>query len=1027
MKRFLVTLVVIILAVSVGFGVFYLVKDDEKISLKAHTVYKDAGESFELSLDMENPNSYTTIEVKSSDENVVKVIDSEVEKKEGIAKGVFAAVAGGNAKVVFKTNNAKFRNIGCDVIVCDGSLAYPYRIDNAEELQRIGASNEEIYTADKNYILTNNIDLGALEAFSPISVLSGSFDGNGYTISNMVINGDQLASIGLFRTVTETGLVKNLKIDGAVITANNNNTNIGVIAGINKGQVQLCEIKSATIMGSSANAIVGGAVGVNESKNEYTSRRVARVDRLSANVAFGSEELGALGTIGGLVGKNVGGIVINSYTTGNAFVKDATYFGGVVGSNNALNISGSGTGYTGVLGGNIKDCYSRVVIDQESTAKMGYILAANSDKDSANKIVGNYYESATELKGMGSKDITYGEIVQNGTTNAASGNLLRSLTQLVSYKYYERQIKVVDGKISIEWDKSSEKAYLWDNFQVWTSNKNINDGYPILTFEDVYVNDNFENSAEIDLVDTLGELRDIRNNLSGTYVISENINLSLGGEWEPIGTKEKPFTGTLIAADGLANGVTLSCLTITSSTYDYAGLFGVIGNGAYIKGITMADVKITGNNKFVGAIAGQNSGTIVDCNLVSGEIAATNAAGGIVGENKGHIADVNVTTAENSAIVITKLKGSKDDYNYGAGGITGINFSNITINNYGSYVEGCVYVTSTSHTNLGGIAGQNNGMIAEAYVIMKAGSDASQKYGVVSTSTGNLGGIVGYSTGFVLNVYASAKVSAETGDNSYVGGIVGSLNASKPLSNDDKAPIQGAVVRDSYISGYMSGGIVGILTTEYEVKLDVQKADFNFNGAQYPANIDNSVRGTVENVGVETGVTLEGKYSGGIVGTLSKGIVKNAYTKAMLSADENAGIVYSISYNASTKEGGVIFKVYSTAVHKQGTSYAVSTSEINNNWNLGLFVGEDSKNRTVGFVIDYYYEGSSSLKNPQTPNPLQGVFELVNRQDLVHNSRTANEMKSKSLWSGVLPEAVWTIQDGSLPTINICEIIKSGV
>ena len=94
-------------------------KDNEKISLKAQTIYKDAGDPFEITLDMENPNSYTTVTVSSSDETIVKVVDSKIDKKKGVATGTFTAIAGGNAKIVFKTNNAKFRNIGCDVIVCD--------------------------------------------------------------------------------------------------------------------------------------------------------------------------------------------------------------------------------------------------------------------------------------------------------------------------------------------------------------------------------------------------------------------------------------------------------------------------------------------------------------------------------------------------------------------------------------------------------------------------------------------------------------------------------------------------------------------------------------------------------------------------------------------------------------------------------------------------------------------------------------------------------------------------------------------
>ena len=118
MKKFLVTLIVIILAVSVGFGIFYLVKDNEVISIKASPMYKKAGDSFEIGLDMKNPNSYTKVTVTSSNENVVKIVNSNIKEKNGVAAATFKAEAGGHAKIVFKTNNAKFRNIGCGSGVC---------------------------------------------------------------------------------------------------------------------------------------------------------------------------------------------------------------------------------------------------------------------------------------------------------------------------------------------------------------------------------------------------------------------------------------------------------------------------------------------------------------------------------------------------------------------------------------------------------------------------------------------------------------------------------------------------------------------------------------------------------------------------------------------------------------------------------------------------------------------------------------------------------------------------------------------
>jgi len=51
MKKFLVTLVVILIAVSLGFGIFFLVRDNEVISIKSTSLYKDANQTFEIALD----------------------------------------------------------------------------------------------------------------------------------------------------------------------------------------------------------------------------------------------------------------------------------------------------------------------------------------------------------------------------------------------------------------------------------------------------------------------------------------------------------------------------------------------------------------------------------------------------------------------------------------------------------------------------------------------------------------------------------------------------------------------------------------------------------------------------------------------------------------------------------------------------------------------------------------------------------------------------------------------------------------
>ena len=117
MKKFIVYLLVIIVAVSLGFAVFYLVRDNEVISISSASIYKDAGDNFTIDLKHVNKKSYTSITISSSNASVVSY-DQKT--------NTFTANAGGVARVNFRTTNAKFRNLWCDVIVGDGTIESPY-------------------------------------------------------------------------------------------------------------------------------------------------------------------------------------------------------------------------------------------------------------------------------------------------------------------------------------------------------------------------------------------------------------------------------------------------------------------------------------------------------------------------------------------------------------------------------------------------------------------------------------------------------------------------------------------------------------------------------------------------------------------------------------------------------------------------------------------------------------------------------------------------------------------------------------
>jgi len=130
------------------------------------------------------------------------------------------------------------------------------------------------------------------------------------------------------------------------------------------------------------------------------------------------------------------------------------------------------------------------------------------------------------------------------------------------------------------------------------------------------------------------ELDEIRNDLSGKYVLLCDIDLSAYDQWVPVGSSgEEPFSGIL---DG--NGNTITGLRVTEAVNGAAGLFGYIGSLGEVRNLTLrGTVEVdTADVGYVGGIAGYSNGIIRNCrNLVSvnGTLSADTSAVEGQGEN----------------------------------------------------------------------------------------------------------------------------------------------------------------------------------------------------------------------------------------------------------------------------------------------------------------------------------------------------------------------------------------------------------
>lgn len=171
-----------------------------------------------------------------------------------------------------------------------GTVEDPYLISNASQLRWFAS---QVNDNGKNSIcaqLTNNIDLGGNENWTPIGKSSsysykGTFDGQYHEIKNLKITGSASNHYGLFGVVS-TGTVKNLTASGEVsVTSNNNSYGIAAIVGCmndgSAGTVENC-INKANVSGGQNVAGIVGYISSGYSFNKKVVQNCANYGSISS-------------------------------------------------------------------------------------------------------------------------------------------------------------------------------------------------------------------------------------------------------------------------------------------------------------------------------------------------------------------------------------------------------------------------------------------------------------------------------------------------------------------------------------------------------------------------------------------------------------------------------------------------------------------------------------------------------------------------------------------------------------------------
>ena len=131
-------------------------------------------------------------------------------------------------------------------------------IASAEDLILLADSGKtENFSTGKTFVMTEDIDLSEYENLF-IPIMDGTFDGGGHTITGIRLQ-EEMSDYGFFRYVGPNGTVTNLTVE-ATVTSGEDQENIGIIAGDNKGTIRGCTSRG-TLNGQTN---VGGIAGKNE-------------------------------------------------------------------------------------------------------------------------------------------------------------------------------------------------------------------------------------------------------------------------------------------------------------------------------------------------------------------------------------------------------------------------------------------------------------------------------------------------------------------------------------------------------------------------------------------------------------------------------------------------------------------------------------------------------------------------------------------------------------------------------------------
>lgn len=398
----------------------------------------------------------------------------------------------------------------------DGSETYPYLIEDIDDFDEF-AGDSAYWASGMHTKLMADIDLsGRTYTTAPVApdtvnypyeytfdgvLFSGSFNGNGFKFTHLVIDGgDYNDFIGLFGKLGSSSEVYDLGIEDSDVSGRHY---VAVLTGYTSGNISNCysntssveaDVYGGSLVGENylgylynchstgtvtGGSCVGGLMGTNmdgsltycSSKGtitgfrnvggllgeHYLSYYIAGRNAVLMNCYSNTTVNSKHDFIGGLVGRLFYGNIVNCYSHG--YVYGAGYVGGLSGNND---------------GGTVTNCYSTVRVDSShySGGLVGSIYEGNlSNCYSTGRVTGDYtLGGLVGNKGLGCTITScFWDKNTSGLTTSGGGTGKTTL-----------QMKTLTTFTSAGWDFIGESVN--GNNEIWRLCNNGND-YPHLNWE----------------------------------------------------------------------------------------------------------------------------------------------------------------------------------------------------------------------------------------------------------------------------------------------------------------------------------------------------------------------------------------------------------------------------------------------------------------------------------------------------------------------------------------------------------------